>query len=245
VPETSDDHIAEAAGASLSLAKSLPSTRAEMVVSELRRMIQSGELPAGTHLRQANVAKQFGLSTTPVREAFTALAREGLVTQDAHRGVVVFEPQFSDLTENYEIRGVLEPLATKLAAEALTDEELADLDQLVAKMRAEKDLQIYTDLNRQFHSRIYAAAKRPRLLAMIESLRDAADAYIRLNATRPRIATYHRQVHREHEAIAKALSKHDGARAAQLMSEHLLHNRRQLEKLTSPGRSGRMTEDTK
>jgi len=62
-------------------------TRAQAVADELRRMIEEREFPPGAHLRQAQIAKSFGVSTTPVREAFTALAREGMVQQDAHRGV--------------------------------------------------------------------------------------------------------------------------------------------------------------
>jgi DNA-binding GntR family transcriptional regulator len=70
-------------------------------------MIQARELEPGQRLRQAEVAARFGVSTTPVREAFTALAQEGFVRQDAHRGVVVFEPSLEELTETFEIREVL------------------------------------------------------------------------------------------------------------------------------------------
>jgi DNA-binding GntR family transcriptional regulator len=70
----------------------VPLTRSEAVAGELRRMIQSGEFPPGARLRQAEIAARFGMSTTPVREAFMILAQEGIVRQDAHRGVVVFQP---------------------------------------------------------------------------------------------------------------------------------------------------------
>ena len=98
-------------------------------------MIRTGELPAGTHLRQNEIASRFGVSSTPVREAFTSLAREGLVRQDAHRGVVVFVPSREDLEQNYEIRIALEPLATELAAKNVTNDDLARLDALLAEMR--------------------------------------------------------------------------------------------------------------
>src|ERR1700758_5490422 len=91
-----------------------PRTRAEAVAERLRQMIISGELAPGTRLRQAEIAELFNVSTTPVREAFTSLAREGFVRQDAHRGVEVFHPTEADIRENYEIRLALEPLATEL-----------------------------------------------------------------------------------------------------------------------------------
>src|SRR3954464_9921262 len=116
----------------------VPATRSEAVAAELRRLITSGELAPGTHLRQTEIAARFGMSTTPVREAFMILAREGVVRQDAHRGVVVFEPSLEELTETYEIREALEALATELAAKRLTEDDLEALDTLVEQMRSAK-----------------------------------------------------------------------------------------------------------
>src|SRR5256885_13495695 len=111
-----------------------PRTRAEYVADELRRQIVSGELPPGARLRQIEIANRFSVSTTPVREGFPSLAREGLVRQDAHRGVVVFLPTLDDVRENYEIRLALEPLAAELAAKNISDDELAKLDELLEAM---------------------------------------------------------------------------------------------------------------
>lgn len=207
----------------------LPSTRAGAVADELRRLIQTGVLKPGQHLRQAEIAKRFGASTTPVREAFSALAREGLVQQDAHRGVVVFQPSLADLVENYEIRGALEPLAAQLAAADMPEQYLDELAQLIVKMRGESDPKAYHALNRRFHATVHAGSGRPRLAALIESLRNASDAYLLLNAAQPGTGGFHHQVHVEHEAIAAALRARDGKRAARVTSEHLDHNRRQLE----------------
>src|SRR5882724_366701 len=134
-----------------------PHTRAVAVAAEIRRLIQDGALQPGERLRQASIASRFGVSTTPVREAFMALASEGLVRQDAHRGVVVFEPSLDELTETYEIRQVLEPLATGLAAPRLTDAELEVLEALLGQMRSASPPQ-YANLNREFHRRIYVAS---------------------------------------------------------------------------------------
>lgn len=213
-------------------APALPGTRAGHIVAELRRLIKSGEIPSGSHLRQTEIAKRFGVSTTPVREAFLSLAREGLVEHGVHRGVVVFAPRLQDLRENYEIRGALEPLAAELAAKQLTPEQLDALDDLVAEMRAESDLMRYQQLNRRFHSSIYEAAQRPRLLQIIEMLRDASEAYLRVNASRETPDSgYIQQVHAEHEAIAEALRQSQARRIRKLTADHLKHNLMQLEKL--------------
>src|SRR3954449_378144 len=101
----------------------LGSTRAAAVAEELRRLILSGELKAGTRLRQVELAQRFNVSTTPVREAFTVLARQGLVRHDVQRGVVVFSPSEKDVRENYELGIALEPLATEIAARTMGAEE--------------------------------------------------------------------------------------------------------------------------
>lgn len=204
-----------------------PPTRAEAVANELRRLIKSGELKPGTRLYQVDIAKKIGVSTTPVREAFMRLAREGLISQDAHRGVMVFLPSLDELDENYEIRIALEELATRLAAKELTDEDLSALGELVAEMRETEDPRHYLELNHAFHTRIYAAAGRPRLAELIENLRDAAAAYIALLEHEDDPA-YAEQVQREHERIAAALQERRAPAAAKAMSEHLRNSAKHI-----------------
>jgi DNA-binding GntR family transcriptional regulator len=214
-----------------------PVTRTDAVAAELRRLIQSGELAPGTRLRQTEIADRFGVSTTPVREAFASLAREGLVRQDAHRGVVVFEPSQSELEENYEIRCALEGLATELAASRLDADDLAHLGALVDQMRRAGDEDVPA-LNHAFHTRIYAATGRPRLTEMIQSLREVAASYLAMTVrtTDPR---YRTEVQDEHDLIVAALRAGDGKRAGRLMRAHLRHNQRQLAALIERERPGR------
>jgi DNA-binding GntR family transcriptional regulator len=201
----------------------LPTTRSSAIADELRRLIQNGELRPGERLRQVEIATRFGVSTTPVREAFTSLAREGLIRKDDMRGAVVFEPNLADLTENYEIRGALEPLATVLAIDRISDEELDELDALVRQMRVAKRPRYHT-LNRELHAKIYAAAGRPRLISIIESLRDSSDAYFRMAAQAPYDRAYQTQVHAEHEEIVAALRKRNARAAKTAVAKHLEHN---------------------
>lgn len=195
----------------------IPATRAGAVAAELRRQIQTGELEPGARLRQVDTAEQMGVSTTPVREAFAALAREGLVRQDPHRGTVVFLPSLDELNENYEIRLALEPLAIELAADQISDEELAELDELVKEMPG-RDAEQQFLLNRTLHERIYAAARRPRLATLIANFRNSGSAYLNLVHVD---AAYNARSHDEHEAIVEALHRRDGKKAAALMAQHL------------------------
>jgi DNA-binding GntR family transcriptional regulator len=202
-------------------------TRAEAVADHLRKAIVSGDLDAGTRLRQVDIAAQLGVSTTPVREAFVTLVREGLLSGDAHRGVTVMQPRVEDMLENYEIRTALESLATEKAARAVTDADLEALDALLERMEAAgsgpvRDVDEYVRLNDAFHERIYAVARSPQLFKLIAGLREQSRVYLILYAEgEPEVES----AFAEHRAIVDALRSRAPARAAQAMRKHLAHSR--------------------
>ncbi len=220
----------------------LPHTRAQAVADALRTEIMAGVITAGTPLRQVEIAQRFGVSTTPVREAFAALLREGLVVGDSHRGVVVFRPSLADLQENYEIRIALEPLAAAKAAERISDHDLMALESLLAQMRSGTDPIERFAVNRRFHARIYKVAGRPHLAALIERLRDAGHAYGNLFTVRE---SDRRQGELEHDAIVEALKARSPARAAQAMADHLQHNADFVASQLTDGRHDRPTPSAK
>jgi DNA-binding GntR family transcriptional regulator len=197
-------------------------TLAEEIAQELRRMIFTGELAPGSPLPQVQLAERWGTSTTPVREALRMLRREGLATGKSHGRIVVFHPTLEDLRENSEIRIALETLATELAVPQITGEDLRELRALVKKMAATSPLddERYPPLNRAFHTTIYRAANRPRLLALIDDLRDAASGYLRIFA---HATPDPQRSQEEHEGIYEACAARDSRRAADLMSAHLRH----------------------
>jgi DNA-binding GntR family transcriptional regulator len=201
-------------------------TRAGAVAERLREMIRSGELAAGTHLRQDDFAERFGVSTTPVREAFVALEREGLVRRHPHRGVVVFLPSVEELTEVYEIRAVLEPLATEIATKQLSEDDLAALGRIVTEMRNARPKR-YVELNSELHTRIYVAADRARLREVIDGLREPAANYVSMNIDLYD-KVYRAEAQAEHEAILEALRSRAPKRAGRAMREHLEHSGRHI-----------------
>jgi DNA-binding GntR family transcriptional regulator len=196
-------------------------TITESVAELLREEIRTGALEPGSRLRQVEVAERFNVSTTPVREAFAALEREGLLVSSSHRGVVVFRPSSSDLEEIYEIRIPLEALATEKAVPNIGEQDLKVLSDLIREMGASvDDTANYSRLNRDFHARIYAAARRPKLERLIMDLRDASTAYLRLYATFSVTADV-TQV--EHQAIFDAIRSGAPKKAAKAMAAHLQH----------------------
>jgi len=219
------------------VAISLRTTITDGLVDALRDEIRTGAIAPGSRLRQAEVAQRFQVSTTPVREAFAALEREGLLVSSPHRGVVVFKPTAEDLKETYEIRIPLEALATEKAVENMSDADLTEIKRLLDRMaEAANDRKRYSRLNHEFHGAIYRVARRPKLAKLIMDLREQSAAYLRLYAAK---SPNGRETQQEHEAIYEALAARAPKRAAQAMVKHLQHTvdfvSRSLEQETDAG----------
>ncbi len=196
-----------------------PRTISGAVAARLRQEIVAGNLPAGSRLRQVEIARRLGVSTTPVREALAALQREGLVQLHPQRGAVVFLPSVEDLREHYEIRIALEELAVGKAAERFEPAWAQPLEALLEEMRTGPPAERYLELNQRFHSELYTRSGRERLVEMIAALRDASSAY--LNIFR---ATQDFPVERldsEHHEILEACVANDPERASAAIRDHL------------------------
>jgi DNA-binding GntR family transcriptional regulator len=200
-------------------------TTAKIVAGRLRDEIQGGTLSPGTRLRQNDVARRFGVSTTPVREAFAQLQAEGLVRIDPHRGAVVFHPTVEDLMEFYEIREVLEALAVAQAMPHLDEDAVRELNALIDKMRRTEDARRWMKLNDEFHLHLYELAHRPRLTAMIENLRDASTPYIHMFVAGRSPAA---RANEEHQEILDACTRGDREAAERAVREHLRSASREL-----------------
>jgi len=195
-------------------------TIAEQIAAALRHEIVTGQLSAGVRLRQVEIAQRFGVSTTPVREAFALLQSDGLVQIDTHRGVTVFLPTIQDLVEHYEIRMALEMLAAEKAAEHFQPQDAPPLVAILDEMHTTSDAAHYVELNQQFHLRLYRLGGRTRLVTMIEELRNASLAYNHLYAAAdvPKDAE---RLDGEHREILAACQAGDPVRAANAERHHI------------------------
>lgn len=201
------------------------STTAKAVAGKLRDEIQEGTLAPGTRLRQNEMAQRFGVSTTPVREAFAQLQAEGLVRIDPHRGAVVFHPTVEDLLEYYEIREVLEQLAVTHAIEGMTPQRAKGLEALIDRMRRTKDTRRWAQMNDEFHLKLYECANRPHLSTLIENLRDSSNPYIYMFVANRKPAD---QANGEHQDILDACVRGDAKAAQQAIRHHLRHASQEL-----------------
>jgi DNA-binding GntR family transcriptional regulator len=198
-----------------------PPTVALQVAERLRAEIVAGELPAGSRLRQVEIARRYGVSTTPVREALAALQQEGLVRLHPQRGAVVFVPDVDDLREHYEIRAALEALAAAKAAERFAPEWAPPLRAHLAEMREAPPAARYLALNQRFHTELSAHSGCPKLTQMIAGLRDASSSYLHIYRAADDFPV--ERLDCEHREILAACEARDPERAARAVREHLQH----------------------
>ncbi len=204
------------------------SSKSDIVCAMLRELIISGELGASEPLRQRELAARFGVSQTPVREALRRLESEGLVINDPHRGATVAASRNGIVQDNSLLRAALEPLGARLAAGAVTEEQLAGLRRLNEAMRASlDDHERYGALNREFHFAIYEAAASPMLLSMMRLLWQAMPEGPKV--TRPRTESA-----AQHEELIDALAARDAELAADITRKHILATEH-LEDEITPG----------
>jgi DNA-binding GntR family transcriptional regulator len=195
---------------------------AQAAVAEmLRSEILSGQISPQTRLLQSEVADRFETSTTPVREALRQLVAEGLLDGDAHRGVTVHEISLDELKEIYEIRLRLEPLAIAATVENISAKDISKAEQLLEQMETEEEPANWTVLNAHFHALMAQAAGRPRLAAILTSLRNLSALYIvrSIQAMPDRIQAGNQ----EHRELVTAIVDHDVERAQEVELAHLRH----------------------
>jgi DNA-binding GntR family transcriptional regulator len=209
----SDDLPESYAGASRPTAQSF-------VFMKLREEILNGVLPPGTRLRQADIGARLQVSTSPIREAFRQLATVGLVEIQPHRGAVVIEPQASDLSHMYQVRGLLEPICTAWAAEQISDSDIKYLDAAVEAEHDVSSVLEMTSLNRRFHGHIANVCGNSYLAQMVLNLLELSTPYIGTIFRTDLEKLVQRQA-AEHHEIVQALRARDPEWAYKASLHHL------------------------
>ena len=194
-------------------------TKEEQVADYLRERIISGVFPRGSRLKQAELAKELGLSITPVREALKLLAAEGYVSGDSYRGarVMPFDPSAS--AEILGLRLLLESQLVRAAAEKITSADLEALrllaDEFAAAIKSE-DRAVARGVNYRLHRRLYDVADLPQTLHFVQILW-ARYPFDVING----LTNRGDEAIKEHEAIFQALSSGDISAAIFCMRKHI------------------------
>ena len=193
----------------------------QLVIDALREAILSGFLIPGMSLREDEIARQLGVSRTPVREAFRQLAEENLVIKANHQGTMVTGITFEDVKALFAIRIAVEGTVAELAAERRTDALVEELYRIHNEMKdaaAKQDPGTIQVLNRRFHRALADATGSfyiQRFMFQIESF------IRRLPSTTYSSAVRQQALLSEHEAIIKAIDARDPVRASKAAVRHM------------------------
>jgi DNA-binding GntR family transcriptional regulator len=190
----------------------------DRVVDMLHDRIAQGEIVPGETLRIEALAREFGISRTPVREAISKLEAEGIVVRRTGYAATVFTPSRKEVLEYYEMRMVLEPLAARLALSQIGKGILKELETLVEAMDNFEASNWFV-LNRDFHHMLYTAAERPYLLESIDNLILRSDPYIRMYFKSHDLD----ETQRGHREILTALGRKDEDALDRAVADHLQH----------------------
>ena len=215
-------------------------TAKQYVRDQLRRLILNGSIPGGSRLIQAELAAEFGVSTTPVREALHDLASEGLVELVAHSGAIVHQVDQAELHEVFELRKLLEPVVMQLAIPNMTPELLNRLENLCESMETTDDHHLWVELNREFHGVFMTASGWPRLAAIVGALHDSAGPMVAL-AMRFRDDLF-KVGNEDHRALLEAARNGSVEEAVELTKSHMNITRTVIESKVPEGseRRGRL-----
>lgn len=194
----------------------------QSIATALEAEIMLGEIAAGTRLDEAALARRFGVSRTPVREALQIVVARALAVRQPYRGVVVSDISPARIDQLFEAMGEIEALCGRFAAQRMTMEERAALltqHEAMARMAKSGDAALYEAANTRFHQLIYTGSHNEDFAEMAETMRMKLAPFRRAQlAEAERIATSNA----EHDRIVEAIVARDGPAAENALRRHLL-----------------------
>lgn len=194
----------------------------ESLRETIEEEVATGKLVPGTRLDEIELARRFGVSRTPVREALRQLAGEGLLEIRARRGAVIAQASPSRLVEMFEVMAELEAMCARLAARRITEAERAALEAAHEQCRTAADSgepDAYFYANEAFHRALYVASHSNFLVEQALALHSKLRPYRRLQL---RVRNRVQGSFDEHQRILEAVSSGDAELAMRCVRDHVL-----------------------
>ncbi|SIS14965.1 GntR family transcriptional regulator [Williamsia sterculiae] len=210
------------------------------VLEELRRVILAGTAAPGSGIPVGEVARVFGVSPIPVREALKTLIGEGLVTHRVNSGYFVSDLTINELREIYFVRGILEQAALSQAVSAVTDADIAAArreHQALQEATITDDRVAYHHHSRMFHTALVTPCAMPRLLTMFDSTWNITEPF---QVMRTVTTAMQLQLHADHEKMIAAMAERD---AAALVAAARRHHERLESVVIGAGTDNRRGDD--
>ncbi len=198
------------------------------VQHELERMILTGELRPGEHVKEQMLADRLRLGRAPVREACRAVERAGLLRRVPNRGVFVRRVSLNSATDVFDIRAELSGIVAREAAQNVSPRAAAELEALIGQMDAAAagdDADGYLELNLRFHELLYSLASNRRIGELDRTLGNELLLYRRRGLASGGGLQHSNQ---EHRRILDALLRDRPDELAQVLRQHILNGKRRF-----------------
>ncbi|MBQ3029642.1 MAG: GntR family transcriptional regulator [Agathobacter sp.] len=193
----------------------------DVVFNTLREAILRGDLKPGERLMELQLASQLGVSRTPIREAIRMLEQEGLAVTMPRKGAEVAKMTLKGMEDVLEVRAALDELASQLACERISEDQLLRLQSRKADFeRSLKtgNVKAIAEADVNFHDVIYEATGNPKLVNMLNNLREQIYRY-RVEYLKD--ADNYPKLIKEHEAIYNALVERNKEAARSSIGVHV------------------------
>lgn len=193
------------------------------VFHRIREDILSGKYKEHEELKEVAIGEELGVSRTPVREAFRQLELEGLIQMIPNKGAYVTGITTQDVRDIYMIRSYMEGLCARWAAEKISKEQLAEMEEniFLSEFHASKGhLEQMAELDNRFHEILYEACDSKMLEHL---LRDFHQYVLRVRRKTLAENTRSSQSNKEHRRIMEAIRERDGERAEKLANQHIVN----------------------
>lgn len=203
-------------------------TLREKILENIRDSIISGALKAGSRVSEPELAERYGISRTPIREAFRQLESEGYLTVIPRRGAVVREFSAKDVEDFYAIKSILEGYAARQACLRLTEKELERLqanNRRLHELAEQNDIKSFFKVHNEFHDMFIKAADNERLRELITSV---VTRFQRLRFMSLSIPGRMKTAVLEHEKIIEAFRRKDAGTAEMLVRKNAEYGGRVL-----------------
>lgn len=194
----------------------------EHVYLKLKQAIVKRYIKQGSKLVEDAIARQLGVSRTPVRAAIKRLELEGLAHFVPNKGAVVVKPTLTEIEQTFAVRAHMEKMGVELAAKAISKKEIDGLFLLIEKEKKvfdERDLDEYYVINTAFHMKIAEVSGNKVLCHYVGQLLERTKIYLILFD--PFFKFVINPSAAEHHAVIEALADHDSRKAVRAMEEHL------------------------
>lgn len=219
------------------ISTTLQNSAVDQLYERLRVEIIHGDIVAGSKISETELSRNYNVSRSTVREVIGKLESTYLVTRKANAGARVVELGIDELLEIYQVREALEGMACRLAANRMSDADIAELEQLLQAHMQNSELQAgrayyQKEGDLDFHYRLVQGSQNSKLIHLL-----CDELYTKLRMYRYQFGMVSPRAvdaYAEHQHIVKAISDRDGEMAEMLMRRHIRASRLNVERQMGP-----------